>query len=167
MAEEVKMDDVGNAEAVLNRLINERKSLEAAQQVLETYRMVKGQLEPAVRQLKELEQRVKDAQKRLEDVEGSIENAQKKVDGELEGYRERIVERVEKEIADLKRGYDELDMEYDKLVVKMEEEGAKHEVLVRGRSEELERLDRDLAIAKREHGALSEAINSAAAFFKG
>ena len=42
--EEIDSDDVGSAEELINRWINERRSLEAAQRVLQTYRMVKANL---------------------------------------------------------------------------------------------------------------------------
>jgi DNA repair exonuclease SbcCD ATPase subunit len=166
VAQQISIDDVGNAEAVLVRLINERKALESAQQVLMTYRMVKGQLEPAVSQLREVEQRVSEAQQRLADVKGSIENEEKVIDAHLAEYRGKALANVEKEISDLKKGYDELDMEYDKLVVRMEEASAQHDRVIIARSEDLERVDAALTVAKREHAVLAEAIGGAAAFFK-
>jgi chromosome segregation ATPase len=116
--------------------------------------------------LREVEQRVSEAQQRLADVKGSIENEEKVIDAHLAEYRGKALANVEKEISDLKKGYDELDMEYDKLVVRMEETSAQHDRLIIARSEDLERVDAALTVAKREHAVLAEAIGGAAAFFK-
>lgn len=166
MGEEVKMDDVGNAEAVLVRLINERKALEAAQQVLMTYRMVKGRLEPAVAELKEVENKIEAAKVALDGVEVTKARLIERVNSDVALYKERKVNEVQKEIDELNEVANEIRRGNELMEAmnegEMKEYVEKKEMMV----EELRGLQEQLAVAKKEHAALAEAISNAAVYFK-
>jgi len=103
----VTLDAAGNAEAVLQRLIHERQSLQNAAHVMQTYREVLHHLEPAERQLAELrrerdelEQELSQMHERkaqlLREMEAEIahmkDSKEQAIEADLQGLRTRQAE---------------------------------------------------------------------------
>lgn len=165
MADENVLEAVGQAEDVIQRLVNERRALENAQQVLRTYRMVKSEMEPALQELNAVKKSVLEARRDLEAVEGQRVNALARVREEVDRFRSVQLEQVNDEIETKKGLLENVKEEYES--VRGNLEGLK--VAYEGK---LETLRKDVAVAtlaletaKKEHGALAEAIARAAGFF--
>jgi len=162
---DVSLEDVGNAEALLNRLVFERKTLESGVAVLKTYRMVKSQLQPAIEELSAVELAIAKAKQNLAGVESAKNAAMVKAEKDVETYRLKKINEAEKELATLTQSIDDLSAQYDKLVKEMGEAKEEYAQLHAQQSEEYLRVERELEEMKREHTGLAEAMNKAAAMF--
>ena len=161
---EVSLEDVGVAESVLQRLVNERKSLEVGVQVLQTYRAVKAQLESATGELRTVQNNVIEAKRELQSVDQQKMKALQAVDEQVTEYRERMLHRVdseieglEKKIVELESTYQEMDGMYNSDKVLFEGEIERLQADITKKSAELAKLQAD-------HAVLAEAIVSAASF---
>jgi len=165
MAEQVSLEDVGNAEAVLSRLVQERKSLENAGKVLQTYRKVKTELQPALDKLSEVEGKVEEVQQRLSNMQAQEKVALDKVEKNIAAYERKRGEQVEENIRKLEATKAKLEGENEKMRGEMKEEVERYEKDIREASVELERINTLLEKAKSEHGVLAEAVVRAAQMF--
>jgi DNA repair exonuclease SbcCD ATPase subunit len=165
MSDENTLEAVGRAEDVIARLVNERRSLENAQQVLRTYRMVKSEMEPALAELDGVKKSVLEARRDLEAIEGQKASALVRVREEVDRFRSEQMEQIEAEIETKRALLENVKGEYES--VKGNLEGLK--VSYAGK---LDALRKETAVAtlalesaKKEHGVLAEAIAKAAGFF--
>lgn len=166
MEETIRIDDVGNAEQVLVRLIHERKSLESAQQVLMTYRAVSTRLESATGELKGLEREITLAKEMLAGVEADVGAMMKKVDGQVSAYREKQLANAQEEIDLVGEQLESVKKEYKVFTDTMAEEVKKYNVKKGEMDRELAGVMDELIEARREHAVLAEAMGKAASFFK-
>jgi DNA repair exonuclease SbcCD ATPase subunit len=165
MSDENILEAVGQAEDVISRLVNERRSLENAQQVLRTYRMVKSEMEPALEELRAVKESIVSARRDLEAVEGQRVNALARAREEVDTFRSVQLEQVNDEIETKKRLLENAKEEYESVRGNLESLKVSYE-------SKLEMLRKDVAIAtlsleslRKEHGMLAEAIARAAGFF--
>ena len=166
MGETINIDDVGNAEQVLVRLIHERKSLESAQQVLMTYRIVSTQLESATAELKRLEREIVLAKEMLTGVEGDVGAMMKRVDEQVAVYKEKQLAKAQEEIDFVNERLEDVKEEYRAFTSTAAEEGERYNVKKGEMNKELGRVMDELIEARREHAVLAEAMGKAASFFK-
>lgn len=162
MAERATLEEVGTAEDVLRRLVQERRLLENAASVLETYRVVLSQLEPAQAELAGVERKIGVAKQQFDGVERERVEALRKVEEEVKGYKEHLLGEVNREIeavretlGSLQESEREKGREFERLEKHYQEELKRYEGEVEVMKKELERL-------KKEHGTLVDAIGRAA-----
>jgi paraquat-inducible protein B len=166
MAEDLTLDDVGYAEQVIHRLLQERKMLENAEKVLQTYRLVKAAIEPASQELADLRVRIESAQQALDNVNAQKLAALDRAEKEVTAYSDKRGREVEDYLASMRGLMVTAKAEYDEVMrqIALSKEAyqtdiaAQNEMLIKGR-EELEGI-------KREHAVLAEAVGRAASIFR-
>jgi ABC-type transporter Mla subunit MlaD len=146
-------------------LISERRSLENAQQVLRTYRMVKSEMEPALQELRSVKEGTVSARRDLEAIEGQKANALARAREEVDKFRSEQLEQVEKEIAEKREALLILSKEHDALLKLFDEASEGYTKALRENNETLKKVKEELDQARSEHGVLAEAIAKAAGFF--
>jgi DNA repair exonuclease SbcCD ATPase subunit len=166
MEEQLSLDDVGQAESVINRLIQERKSLENATKVLQTYRMVKTELQPALGRLNEVQVKIDEAQQRLSNVQAQEKVALDKMEKNVVAYEKKRGEQVEKNIAALQERYDKLEKAFDALVKENDKMVEGYNRAIEKATAELNDINVRLNKAKGEHAVLAEAVGRASQMFQ-
>jgi len=165
-SKEVPLEEVGNAEAVLNRLIHERKSLEAAGSVLQTYRMVRSELQPAKDELVSLQRQVESVKRGLGELKETYRLQRADAEQALAVYKEKQAAVVEGEIDAMKEVLKGVTKEFDAIVKEKEREKVEFEKMMDKQEREYKEVEKELMEMKVQHAALAEAIGKAAAFFK-
>lgn len=165
MADENALEAVGQAEDIIQRLVNERRSLENAQQVLRTYRMVKSEIAPSLLELKGVKESIASARRDLEAIEGQKASALARAREEVDKFRSVQLEQVQAEIDAKEDLLENVKEEYESVRGNLESLKVSYEG-------KLEVLRKGVAIAtlsleslKKEHSMLAEAIARAAGFF--
>lgn len=162
---EVDLNAVGSVEDFIQRLINERKSLESAQQMLRMYRMVCSEMQPALDELAKIKESIADVRKDLAGIEGQRNATLARVREEVDQFRATQLGQVNDEI---KQKRDELEA-VEVALIEMEtlkaDERASFDAKIAAAASDLERLNIELAQARSEHATLAEAINKTAEFF--
>jgi hypothetical protein len=164
-AQNVNIDDVSNAEAVLQRMIHERKTLENATATLATYKQVKLSLQSEQGKLNQVRDAVSEAEEVLKGVEGQVAVAKKKAEAEITQYVSGVREDAEKVVATMRKQVAEQQEELKLLqddVVKLTQE---HAALMRQYEQEMKVAVDELEAVKKEHAALVMSINNAAKQF--
>lgn len=163
--EQVSLDDVGSAEQVLNRYIQERRSLDAAVRVLETYRMTVSALQPAIEELAAVELAVQKARQELSGVEAAKQKAMQEAAKSVEEYRVSKVEEVQSHIDRLLEERTALVSEVSGLERRIKELDESYAARMEANQRDYDRISVGLEAMKAEHRALSEAIGKAAQMF--
>ena len=165
MSDVVNVDDVGYAEDVLQRLVNERKSLENAVRVMQTYRAVKTDLTELAKEYEALKGNVNVARVELERVSDTRDKEIAVAKRQVEQYKEKELSIAQEEIDKLKQMTAELEVVYQEMEAMYTEEKRVCErdieqlrKQVRETSEVLDRL-------KKEHMTLAEAFRNASHIF--
>jgi chromosome segregation ATPase len=165
MADKNALEAVGQAEDVIQRLVNERRSLENAQQVLRTYRMVKSEMEPALEELKGVKASIIAERRELQAIVGQKTDALTRAREEVDKFRAVQLEQVNAEIEKREVLLENVKEEYESVRGNLESLKVAYE-------DKLEMLRKDVATAtlsleslRKEHGMLAEAIARAAGFF--
>lgn len=166
MAEQVSLEDVGTAEDLLRRLIQERRVLESAANVLQTYRSVLSQLQPAAEQLTATNTAITEARRQLGSVEEQRRVSVKKVEDEVKEYRERLVGQAQEEIKSVQEELTALKVDERDLNEKLVKLDGRYKGEIERYEGEVKALQEELEGLRKEHGALAEAIGKAADFFK-
>lgn len=165
-SKDVPLDEVGNVEAVLNRLVQERRSLEAGVSVMQTYRMVKSQLQPAVEELAALQAQVESVKKELAGLKETQKVAMANLKEELRLSAEREKGVVQGDVDRLYAVRDRLVEEVEIYTKMAEQAKLDHETQMERQEESYRLVQSELMEMKVQHAALAEAIGKAAAFFK-
>jgi DNA repair exonuclease SbcCD ATPase subunit len=164
---EVSIEDVGTAESVIQRMINERRVLESAQQVLQTYRMVKAELEPLIEQHKVLTQRVQEVQAELDSVNAQRTAMKDRVEKEVSSYRDKRFIEIESELKGRADSYIELIEHREKMLEDIDRDIEKWESEIEEQKVLYSTLVRQVEELRKEHGVIVEAVGKAAALFSG
>lgn len=163
---EVSLDSVGSAEDVLRRLIHERKSLEDAVRVLETYRLVKVDIINTEKELNEIDDKLKAGKVELDNLSVKFNKEKKEVDDKVREYK--IDKGKEMDIALNKMNKaigivdTELTVQRDRLNSMVSEYEGKMKVYEGKIKEAQDTLD----ILKVEHVSLIETFEKASRYFK-
>ena len=163
---EVAMDAVGSAEDVLLKLIQERRALENAQKVLETYRMVRSELQPALDALAEIRQKIVDERRELQAVEQQRLAALKRVEEQVAQQRAALLKQLDDEVQRLKIDIALLLDEHDALVKATTQQQLRHDEELERYEQQLAQIKEEMEVLQSERGTLAEAIGRAAEYFK-
>lgn len=162
MAERVSVEAVGSAEDVLRRLVHERRLLEEAAGVLETYRKVVAELSGVEGELEKLKVRQGGLTSDIEKLEGTEERVLMEITKAAEELRERERRDTQLEVERLKMEVVAVEREYNSMVASSLEAKGQFE-------KDMEEYEREIALAKneleglrKEHGMLMDAIGRAA-----
>jgi DNA repair exonuclease SbcCD ATPase subunit len=159
------LEAVGQAEDVIQRLISERRSLENAQQVLRTYRMVKSEMEPALAELDAVKKSVLETRRDLEAVEGQKVNALARVREEVDRFRSVQIEQVNDEIETKKKLLENVKEEYESVKGNLQGLKVSYDSKLEIWRKDIATATLELESLRKEHGVLAEAIAKAAGFF--
>ncbi len=165
MTEQVSLQDVGDAESVLSRLLQERRSLETVERVLQTYRMVKGQLQPALDELEEVKKDIEVARGELASVNAKFDAECSQAEKDVKEYRDELVGRVNTELNDLEEQREKQQSEYDKWASAASKTRQSYAEEIEGYSKQLEEVKGELEKVKKDHAVLAEAISRASQHF--
>lgn len=160
------MDAVGSAEDVLLKLIQERRALENAQKVLETYRMVRSELQPALDELARVRQSIVDERRELSAVEQQRLAALNRVEQEVAQQRQRMLEELGAEVQKLKVDIALMSDEHLQLTQALEVVRDKQRFELEQYEQELAAVKEEMEVLQSERGTLAEAIGRAAEYFK-
>lgn len=161
----VNLDEVGNAEAVLQRLVHERKTLEGAAQTLATYRNVRAQVQGEQQKLVQIRQAVSETQTALADVAKQRDAAMRKA---YEQVQQTLAHDQDIATQKLNVLQQQVTNEQEKLTVLQDEVAKfveKYEGMIAQYKVEIDKASAELEKVKSEHAALMAQINKVAAQF--
>lgn len=162
---EVSLEDVGNAEAILQRMIHERKTLENAAALLATYRSVTVQLEQARQQLVRCRAELAQVQSDTADARAQQTATVIQIQKEVAYYRQ---EQFAKANADIEQWRTAAQQEQEKLTALKQEATEAYAQQAQWRKEytvEMSEAAMALEKVKAEHAALMAQLTKAAAQF--
>ena len=164
---EVSLDEAGQTEDVLRRLINERKSLENGVAVLQAYRMIKTQLQGAITTLDEVKKAVEVERELFGNVQAERLAAMDKAEKEVAHYEQTRGAEASANVGKIEAKVTELQGVYDKMQAAYQSDMAVYTEEIRKAEEMRDKAQAELRELKEQHAALAEAIGKAAGVFSG
>ena len=162
MPNQVNIEDVGYAEDVLQRLVNERKSLENAVKVMQTFRATKVALVEAAKEYEEVKQNIAVARVELERVEDTKSKAITTAERQIKEYTEKETNVANEQIDKLKEMIAELEMEYQQMEGMYADEKRVKEVEIEQLRKQIKDKTEVLSKLRQEHTTLAEVIRNVA-----
>ena len=160
MNDTLNIEDVGLAEAVLTRLIHERKTLEDAAQTLATYRQVYTDLPFAQAELS-------NTREELKGVKSDLSQLQTYQQVQIKAAEERTAEEIAKKMDEHVRVMEELDRKENEMniavmntTLKLVQLEMEYENMKSQYTAEIEHMQKDIEVKKDMLCKLQEAINN-------
>jgi predicted nucleic acid-binding Zn-ribbon protein len=162
---DVSLDEVGNAEAVLQRMIHERKTLENAATLLATYRSVKVQIDQVQQALVKARGTLSQVQSDTSKAEQVKDVAIAHIQKEVAQYRQEQFVKATAEAEQWKAmaaGEKEKLTQMQDAVIRLQQQ---HATLTAKYTQEIREAGEQLADVKKQHTALTAQLQKAAAQF--